>query len=126
MRSDLALGEMRVKTGPAFPGHTLNLGASFDTPGGWFGRLDLNATDAFYFDISHDQRSDRYTTVNLRLGRAWGPWALSAWVRNLTDEEYLTNGYNLPVLGSVTGSYGMPRTFIATRSRRYSARSTSI
>ena len=46
-------------------------------------------------------------------------WRFGISGKNLTDEEYLTNGYNLPVLGSVTGSYGMPRTFIATLEFRF-------
>ena len=40
------------------PAWTLNLGAGFQSEGGWFGRLDVNAVDSFYFDISHNQRSD--------------------------------------------------------------------
>ena len=48
-----------------------------------------------------------------------GKWRFGVSGKNLTDEEYLTNGYNLPVLGSVSGSYGMPRTFIATLEWRF-------
>jgi iron complex outermembrane receptor protein len=48
-----------------------------------------------------------------------GKWRFGVSGKNLTDEEYLTNGYNLPVLGSVTGSYGMPRTFVATLEFRF-------
>ncbi len=43
-----------------------------------------------------------------------GKWRFGISGKNLTDEEYLTNGYNIPVLGVVQGSYGTPRTFIAT------------
>ncbi len=48
-----------------------------------------------------------------------GKWRVGVSGKNLTDEEYLTNGYNLPVLGAVTGSYGMPRTFVATLEFRF-------
>lgn len=75
------------------PSYTLNLGASFATESGWFGRMDINAADAFYYDISHNQSSDAATTVNLRIGKNWGDWSLSAWVRNLTDETYYTRGF---------------------------------
>jgi iron complex outermembrane receptor protein len=37
-----------------------------------------------------------------------GKWRFTINGRNLTDEEYLTNGYNLPTLGVLTGSYGNP------------------
>lgn len=46
-------------------------------------------------------------------------WRFGVSGKNLTDEEYLTNGYNLPVLGAVQGSYGMPRTFVATLEFRF-------
>ncbi len=41
-------------------------------------------------------------------------WRLSINGKNLSDEEYLTNGYNIPVLGLLQGSYGQPRTVTAT------------
>ena len=43
-----------------------------------------------------------------------GHWQVTVNGKNLTDEEYLTNGYNIPVLGIVQGSYGDPRTVTAT------------
>ncbi len=41
-------------------------------------------------------------------------WRFAIHGKNLTDEEYLTNGYNIPVLGLLQGSYGQPRTVTAT------------
>lgn len=75
------------------PSWTLNLGASWHSAPGWFGRVDLNASDAFYFDISHNQRSQSYQVVNLRLGKEWQNWALSAWGRNIFDEDYAQRGF---------------------------------
>ncbi|MEO1366189.1 MAG: TonB-dependent receptor, partial [Acidobacteriota bacterium] len=43
-----------------------------------------------------------------------GTWQATINGKNLTDEEYLTNGYNIPVLGVVQGSFGAPRTVTAT------------
>ncbi len=37
-----------------------------------------------------------------------GKWRFTINGKNLTDEEYLTNGYNIPTLGVLTGSYGDP------------------
>ena len=31
--------------------------------------------------------------MNLRIGRQWDSWSLSAWARNLFDEEYATRGF---------------------------------
>ena len=41
-------------------------------------------------------------------------WRFGLNAKNLTDEAYLTNGYNIPALGVLTGSYGAPRTVLAT------------
>jgi len=46
-------------------------------------------------------------------------WRFGISGKNLLDEEYLTNGYNIPSLGILQGSYGMPRTFIATLEFRF-------
>jgi iron complex outermembrane receptor protein len=43
-----------------------------------------------------------------------GKWRFTVNGRNLTDEEYLTNGYNIPALGVLTGSYGNPMQVTAT------------
>ncbi len=43
-----------------------------------------------------------------------GSWQVTVNGKNLRDEEYLTNGYNIPVLGLFQGSYGAPRTVAAT------------
>ncbi len=46
-------------------------------------------------------------------------WRIGLSGKNLTDEEYLTNGYNLPVLGSIQGSYGAPLTIVGTVEFRF-------
>ncbi|MEO8381269.1 MAG: TonB-dependent receptor [Acidobacteriota bacterium] len=46
-------------------------------------------------------------------------WRFGLNAKNLTDEEYLTNGYNIPALGVLTGSYGAPRTVLATIEYRF-------
>ncbi|MEM6793291.1 MAG: TonB-dependent receptor [Acidobacteriota bacterium] len=43
-----------------------------------------------------------------------GTWQVTVNGKNLTDEEYLTNGYNIPVLGILQGSFGAPRTVTAS------------
>jgi iron complex outermembrane receptor protein len=48
-----------------------------------------------------------------------GKWRFGLSGKNLTDEEYLTNGYNLPVLGVIQGSYGAPLTVVATLEYRF-------
>jgi len=103
------------------PPYTLNIGAAYTAADGWFARLDINAIDAFYFDVSHNQQSDAYQLVNLRIGKQWATWALSAWARNLLDEEYATRGFyfgNEPPLfeNTLYTKFGDPRTYGITLS----------
>jgi len=46
-------------------------------------------------------------------------WRVGVVGRNLSDEGYLTNGYNIPVLGILQGSYGAPRTVLTTLEYRF-------
>ncbi|HYC90200.1 MAG TPA: TonB-dependent receptor [Thermoanaerobaculia bacterium] len=46
-------------------------------------------------------------------------WRVGLNAKNLSDEAYLTNGYNIPALGVLTGSYGAPRTVLATIEYRF-------
>jgi iron complex outermembrane receptor protein len=75
------------------PQYTLNLGATWTSQMGWYGRVDVNAIDQFYFDISHNQESESYEVVNLRIGKEWENWTVSAWGRNIFDESYATRGF---------------------------------
>jgi len=72
----------------------VNVGATYLGDSGWTGRVDLNAIGSFYFDYSHDEKSDDYRTVNLKFGREWDRWAVYGWVRNLFDENYFTRGFS--------------------------------
>ena len=48
-----------------------------------------------------------------------GKWRFGVAGKNLADEEYMTNGYNLPSLGVVQGSFGTPRSYFATVEYRF-------
>ena len=48
-----------------------------------------------------------------------GAWQVTVNGKNLGDEDYLTNGYNIPVLGIVQGSFGAPRTVTATLAYKF-------
>jgi len=76
------------------PPYTVNLGASYLGPSGWTGRLDIIALGSYYFDYSHDEKSNSYQTVNLKIGKQWDHWAIYGWVRNLLDEDYYTRGFS--------------------------------
>jgi len=75
------------------PTYNANIGASYRNDQGWFGRVDLNAKDSFYFDYSHNEKSKAYQLLNAKLGKEWGSFAAYIWGRNLTDETYYTRGF---------------------------------
>ena len=75
------------------PGHQYSLSAEWNGSRGWMARADLNGSDAFYFDASHDQRSGSYALVNLRAGYAGERWSVHAWGRNVFDERYAVRGF---------------------------------
>lgn len=75
------------------PNWQYSLSAQWGGAEGWMARADLSGSDAFYFDASHDQRSEPYALLNLKAGYARGPWAVYAWARNVTDEAYAVRGF---------------------------------
>jgi len=75
------------------PRYTFAGGIVFRDPNGMFARLDATAKDAFYFDVSHDQRSEAYVLVNSRVGYEGESWTASLWARNLFDHNYAVRGF---------------------------------
>jgi outer membrane receptor protein involved in Fe transport len=75
------------------PGWQYSLSAEWNAGRGWMARADLAGSDAFYFDASHDQRSDPYVLVNLRAGYAGDQWSVYAWGRNVFDERFAVRGF---------------------------------
>ena len=75
------------------PPFTLAAGASYHNSNGYFVQLDVSAKDAFYFDVSHDQKSRPYQLFNVRIGRETETWLTALWVRNLLDEHYAVRGF---------------------------------
>ena len=75
------------------PNYTFALGGIWRHGSGLFARVDVSARDAFYFDVSHDQRSRRNEIVNARAGFEAERWTAQVWMRNLLDETYAVRGF---------------------------------
>ena len=75
------------------PRYTFAAGMVYRHPNGMFARLDATAKGAFYFDVSHDQKSTAYELVNARVGYAGDQWLLSVWARNIFDRNYAVRGF---------------------------------
>ena len=76
------------------PKYQYSLTLAYENPLGFFARADLQGVDDFYFDTGHDQRSQPYKVVNLRVGYAHERWSAAAFARNLFDERYAMRGFH--------------------------------
>ena len=109
---------------PQAPGETANLGAQLNLPMGgsleFFARADYQYIGEMWFHtlqgeqtptiwqvffgpgINQDfskARRDAYGTLNLRAGISGDRWSVTAWARNLTEEEYLEEVIPAPEFG---------------------------
>jgi len=75
------------------PRYTIAAGTAYRNASGFFARLDATARDAFYFDVSHDQKSQAYKLLNARIGYERDSWLLQLWARNLFDKNYAVRGF---------------------------------
>lgn len=89
---------------------------------GWFGRIEYNYTDEFYMaqDLDENLLNDDAHLVNARLGiyGADRHWTITAWGRNLLDEESYVIGFDIPVLSGYAGINMPPRTYGITLNYR--------
>lgn len=75
------------------PSYTLATGVTYRSSGGFFARVDMTARDRFYFDVSHDQRSEAYELLHARVGYERNEWQVQLWARNLFDVSYAVRGF---------------------------------
>lgn len=75
------------------PRYSLSAGAAWRHPAGFFARVDVNARDEFYFDVSHDQKSSSWVLTGARIGFEDERYSVALWARNLFDERYAVRGF---------------------------------
>ena len=89
------------------PSYQFSLGAELAISQYWTFTLDLDGKDEFYLSPRHEQKTTSYELLHASVHYRIGPWELSLWGRNLTDEEVI-------VRGLFFGSFGNdPRKFYA-------------
>jgi iron complex outermembrane receptor protein len=73
-------------------------------------RIEANYSDEYFLDQDLDPKlkNDAVTLINLRytLSNPEKTWEAAIWGRNITDEEYLVFGIDIPVLGGYAGVTG--------------------
>jgi iron complex outermembrane receptor protein len=75
------------------PRYEYSLFAQYRHPGGFAARVDVQGVAAFFFDASHDQRSQPFRLVNFKAGYERLRWSAYLWVRNLFDADYAMRGF---------------------------------
>ena len=75
------------------PRYSVNGGIDYRHPKGIFALLSISAKDEFYFDVSHNQKSQKFKLVNLRLGYEKNDWSLQLFMNNLLNEKYAVRGF---------------------------------
>ncbi|MDO8860589.1 TonB-dependent receptor [Haliea sp. E1-2-M8] len=105
------------------PENTGALGLQYSLPntgiGAFSARVDVSYTDSMTFHpfLNQFDSSDARTVTNARLTLdelsvgGDGELRLSAWVKNLTDEEYREWGIDFGTLGYAGNTWNQPRTF---------------
>jgi len=78
------------------PGYQFNLGAEIALLDNLVALVEVEGKDSFYFSDSHDQQSGSYELLHARLTYRLDALELSAWGRNLTDENYPVRGFYFP------------------------------
>ncbi len=84
----------------------------------YFARLEYIYTDSYYLaqDLDPNLENDATNMFNLRMGirDIAGAWEATLWARNLTDEESLLAGFDVPVYSGYVGFNAPPRTYGAS------------
>ena len=75
------------------PSYQFAFALTYRNSRGFFGRVDFQGRDEFFFDDSHNERSEAYELVHLRFGYEQERWTTSFWIRNLFDEQYAVRGF---------------------------------
>lgn len=94
------------------PKHTANLAISYHHPAGYYGRVDAkNAGETAYFNSGNKkfEKIGSHTVTDLKIGYKFSDFDVYGYVKNITDEEYITSYKNNGMVGIAT--FNDPRTF---------------
>ncbi|MCA9504155.1 MAG: TonB-dependent receptor [Spirochaetaceae bacterium] len=113
---------------PAAPAFSFSTNIEADIPIGRLGvltpRLDASYKTKLFFDHQGDDALSQgpFWLLHARLAYTVpdGRVSLALWVKNVTDEAYLLQAFDLRLLaGTIIDTYGEPRTFGATMTLNY-------
>ena len=74
------------------PKYQYNVGTRVVFDNNWSGRLEVEGQDESYYGYYHDGKLGSYDLLNASLQWQYGRVSVTAWGRNLTDEDYSVHG----------------------------------
>lgn len=92
------------------PEYTYNLAAQYKSPGGIFGRLELQGSGKIFFDDANQLSQDPYALVNGRIGYEGKNYGIYLFANNIFDKEYQTSLFIFPP-PNVVSSFGDRATY---------------
>lgn len=93
------------------PSHTARIGVAYNHPKGFYTRLDVQHQGEIYLvddAKSNFIRDGSHTLADMKIGYRLSDWEAYCYVKNLTDEEYVTRFMSSST--STFTSFGDPRT----------------
>ncbi|WP_252097692.1 TonB-dependent receptor [Pseudoalteromonas sp. NBT06-2] len=78
------------------PKYQYSLNAQFDTSDNLYLNVGIEGKDAYFYSDSHNSESKNINLVNASAVYHQDDWQVSAWVRNVFDEDYAVRGFEFP------------------------------
>jgi len=75
------------------PNFNNSLNLHYKHNSGFFVNGNITSKDDYYFSDSHDEKSKRYSIVNLDIGFQKNNFTISFWGKNITNEHYAVRGF---------------------------------
>ena len=90
---------------PFAPDVSGHVSVRYDAPAGWHAQVQVYGTGKVYLDAANRYRRNGYGLVNVQMGRSFGPFELSAYVRNAANKRYDAVGFQ----NGIVTVYSPPR-----------------
>lgn len=75
------------------PRYNYAFSARFDATDNLYVNLGIEGKDEYFFSDSHDSKAESVNLVNAKIGYSRNAWEVSAWVRNMFNQDYATRGF---------------------------------
>ncbi len=103
----------------AIPEYDSGLFLEYRNPWGLFARGEIQHIGSMYFDRTNNQKQGSYTLCNMKIGYERENWDVYLSAKNLTNEQYFVEGYDVGMGFGYMGAVGAPRTVSLTFNYRF-------